>query len=226
MSNSPREIEPSERALDKPAQSVAAGRPESGFFQRLRDVARPGLMYAVPPVVVLALVGVSWEIWTRISNTPEYIVPAPTKVVARLVGDIGFFAGHGAVTLGEAIAGFLLGAAVALVGATLMAHSRVIERSLFPLAILVKVTPGGSGSAAVRNMVRVRADPEGSDSVADHVLSSAGERGYGISVRGSRCAGLHALAAEPRGRRCSSRSGYRAPCRTCLPRSASRYHCR
>ena len=36
---------------------------------------------------------------------------------------------------------FLLGAAVALVGATLMAHSRVIERSLFPLAILVKVTP-------------------------------------------------------------------------------------
>ncbi len=141
MSNSPREIEPSERALDKPAQSVAAGRPESGFFQRLRDVARPGLMYAVPPVVVLALGGVSWEIWTRISNTPEYIVPAPTKVIARLSGDMGFFAGHGAVTLAEAIAGFLLGAAVALVGATLMAHSRVAERSLFPLAILVKVTP-------------------------------------------------------------------------------------
>ena len=141
MSNSPREIEPSERALDKPAQSVAARRPESGFFQRLRDVARPGLMYAVPPVVVLALGGVSWEIWTRISNTPEYIVPAPTKVIARLSGDMVFFAGNGAVTLGEAIAGFLLGAAVALVGATLMAHSRVAERSLFPLAIMVKVTP-------------------------------------------------------------------------------------
>ena len=138
---SSREIVPSERALDKPAQSVATGRTESGFFQKLRDGARPGLMYAVPPAAVMALGGVSWEIWTRISNTPEYIVPAPTKVVARLAGDIGFFAGHGAITLGEAIAGFLLGAAVALVGATLMAHSRVIERSLFPLAILVKVTP-------------------------------------------------------------------------------------
>ncbi len=127
--------------MDRPVRPIAARRRGSGFLQKLLDGARPGLMYAIPPAAVLALCGVSWEIWTRISKTPEYILPAPTKVLARLVGDIGFFAGHGAVTLGEAIAGFLLGAAIALVGATLMAHSRVMERSLFPLAILVKVTP-------------------------------------------------------------------------------------
>ncbi len=141
MSSSPREIEPRERALDKAVKSTADGRLESGFFQKLLSGVRPGLIYAIPPAAALTLVGVAWEVWTRVSNTPEYIVPTPTRVVARLVGDVGFFAGHGAVTLGEAIAGFLLGAAVALVGATLMAHSRVIERSLFPLAILVKVTP-------------------------------------------------------------------------------------
>ena len=35
----------------------------------------------------------------------------------------------------------MLGAAVAFTGATLMAHSRFLERTLLPIAILVKVTP-------------------------------------------------------------------------------------
>ena len=91
--------------------------------------------------MALALGGVVWELWTRVRDVPEYIVPAPSRVLLRLFDDLGFFAAEGAFTLGEALAGFTLGAAVALVGATLMAHSRFIERSLFPLAILVKVTP-------------------------------------------------------------------------------------
>ena len=127
--------------MDKVVKSTAIGRLGGGFFHRLRSRVRLGLIYTAPPAVALTLVAAAWEVWTRVSDTPEYIVPAPTRVVARLVGDVGFFAGHGAVTLSEAIAGFLLGAAAALVGATLMAHSRVIERSLYPLAILVKVTP-------------------------------------------------------------------------------------
>ena len=41
----------------------------------------------------------------------------------------------------EATAGFALGTLVALAGATAMAHSRLMERALFPVAVLVKVTP-------------------------------------------------------------------------------------
>ena len=52
-----------------------------------------------------------------------------------------YFIAQGAVTLGEAVAGFALGSIAALVGAALMAHSRFIERSLYPVAILIKVTP-------------------------------------------------------------------------------------
>ena len=101
----------------------------------------PVLLYTLPPAVALIVVGLVWEVWTRASNTPEYIIPAPSVIFARLFEDPGFFASHGMVTLAEAIGGFVLGTAVALVGATLMAHSRIIERSLYPLAILVKVTP-------------------------------------------------------------------------------------
>ena len=108
--------------------------------RRLR-VTRIGLSYVLPPVIALTLAGIVWELWTRLTGVPTYIVPAPSEVLDRLIGDIGFFAGEGAVTLAEALAGFALGTAVALVGAALMTHSRFIERSLLPLAILVKVTP-------------------------------------------------------------------------------------
>jgi NitT/TauT family transport system permease protein len=84
---------------------------------------------------------VGWELWVRLADVPVYIVPGPLKVLRRLFGDVGFFAGHGATTLMEAGAGFLLGSLVAVVAATLMAHSRLLERILLPLAVVVKVTP-------------------------------------------------------------------------------------
>ncbi len=100
-----------------------------------------GLAYVVPPALILLVCALVWEVWTRSSDVPEYILPAPSTVLARLLSDPGLFAREGAVTLGEALLGFVVGAAVALIGATLMAHSRAVERGLYPLAILVKVTP-------------------------------------------------------------------------------------
>ena len=101
----------------------------------------PPLLYLLPSAVALALLMGIWELWVRAAGVAVYIVPAPSDVLGRLLGDAGYFAGHGAVTLLEAAAGFLLGAAVAAAAATVMAHSRLLERTLFPLAILVKVTP-------------------------------------------------------------------------------------
>jgi len=97
--------------------------------------------YVLPPGLALLISGIVWESWVRIADVAEYIVPAPTAIAADLFGDIGQFAMHGAVTLGEALAGFALGATVAIVGAVVMSLSRTLERSLLPLAVLVKVTP-------------------------------------------------------------------------------------
>ena len=75
------------------------------------------------------------------ADIPEYIVPAPSAALSRLFGDLAYFAGESAVTLGEAVAGFALGSLAALAAAALMAHSRIAERALYPIAILIKVTP-------------------------------------------------------------------------------------
>ena len=97
--------------------------------------------YLLPLTVALTLLAVGWHLWTQVAHVPVYLVPGPLDVLERLVGDIGFFARHGAITFMHALAGFSLGSAVAISGATLMAHSRFLERSLFPLAVLVKVIP-------------------------------------------------------------------------------------
>ena len=129
--------------MNKPADTPAPASAATTPRVRRRSLAPRVVWLAVslPPLLALALACVGWELWTRIAGVPVYIVPAPSVVFARLFGDLPFFIMHGAVTLGEALAGFALGTAVALVGATLMAHSRLIERSLYPIAILVKVTP-------------------------------------------------------------------------------------
>lgn len=128
---------PSPRA----ASSRARCRSSPGDPGRRGSPALIWVLLSLPPAFALALLCIGWEIWTRLAGVPEYLVPAPSVVFARLFGDVPFFAMHGVITLAEALAGFALGSAVALIGATLMAHSRLIERSLYPLAILVKVTP-------------------------------------------------------------------------------------
>ena len=124
-----------------PVHPVSSVRPEPVEGQpRLAARAAP-LAYILPPALAIAVAIAIWEAWVRAASIPIYIVPTPSVVIARLSSDLAFFALHGGITLAEALAGFALGAAVAFTGATLMAHSRFLERTLFPIAILVKVTP-------------------------------------------------------------------------------------
>ncbi len=102
---------------------------------------RPLAWYVLPPAAALSLLAVAWEAWTRLAGVPSYIIPSPSAVLGRLASDPGYFALHGAVTILEAAGGFLVGASVAVVMGVAMAHSRTVERTLFPIALLVKVTP-------------------------------------------------------------------------------------
>ncbi len=102
---------------------------------------RPFLRALTPPLLALTAALAAWETFVRLRDVPEYLLPPPSAIAQRLAEDPAFFARQGAVTLSGALAGFALGAAVALLLAVAMAHSRFLERSLFPLAIMVKVTP-------------------------------------------------------------------------------------
>lgn len=93
------------------------------------------------PVLALAAGFAFWEAWTRGRHIAIYLVPPPSRVLERLGDDPTFFVGQGLITLYEALLGLAIGGGVALAIAVAMAHSRLAEKALFPIAILIKVTP-------------------------------------------------------------------------------------
>lgn len=103
-----------------------------GYRERLAGGTAP---------VVLLLVVLIWEASVRAMSVPVYILPAPSAIGERLVTRAPFFLTNAVTTLTEAIGGFLVGSLIAMLLATAMVHSRLAERVLYPLALLVKVTP-------------------------------------------------------------------------------------
>ena len=88
-------------------------------------------------IVVLAL----WEIVVRVKGVPHYVLPPPSMVVEALVTNWGTLQNNLAITLaitGAALAGAIL---IGLVVAVIFAESRFAERSFFPYAVILQVTP-------------------------------------------------------------------------------------
>ena len=102
-----------------------------------REVA----LTVAPPLAAALLLVLVWELWIRVREVPLYLAPAPSRVIETLGEDPARFIEAGGVSAQHALGGLLLGAGSAFLLGVLMAHSRVIERSIYPFAILVKVTP-------------------------------------------------------------------------------------
>lgn len=102
---------------------------------------RSGLVRYVAPLTGLALLFGGWELYVRVADVRPLTLPAPSRIVGHLVDNPSFYVRNGWVTLREALVGFALALAIALVIATAMAHSRFVERATMPVIVLVQSTP-------------------------------------------------------------------------------------
>lgn len=110
-------------------------------FERRRGPKAPTLMRVLAPVVgVVGFLGL-WQAWVRIFDVKQFVLPAPWDIFRHLASDPGFYVDAARTTMWEAFLGFTLALVVALAVATVMAHSRFVERAVMPLAVLVQVTP-------------------------------------------------------------------------------------
>ncbi|MBS9479277.1 ABC transporter permease [Ancylobacter radicis] len=93
------------------------------------------------PLAVLALALLGWDLIVTLNKLPPYILPSPALVLETLVKDHVVLLNSMLVTLRTTGIALLLamlgGVALALVFAT----SRIIEFSLFPIAVILQVTP-------------------------------------------------------------------------------------
>ena len=93
------------------------------------------------PVATLVLLVAAWEALVRIAQIPHYTLPAPSLVAATLAANFGSLAGSWWFTLKITFGALLLAAAGGVAIASVFALSRRVEAALFPIAVVLQVTP-------------------------------------------------------------------------------------
>ena len=95
----------------------------------------------VLPIALLALGVLIWDLVVRLKGIPPYVLPGPGLVFTTIISDWPTLSESLLVTLVITFEGFLL----ALVGgvglALLFNHSRLVEYSLYPYAVILQATP-------------------------------------------------------------------------------------
>jgi len=91
-------------------------------------------------VAILAIL-VAWEVGTIVLETPRYLVPAPTVIVDAALQDGGRLLPELGRTLTEALAGFALGSASAILLAVAVQRSRTFELTALPPIMVLQSVP-------------------------------------------------------------------------------------
>jgi len=114
-------------ASSRPARS-SARRTVRGF-----EAAAPWLFGAALLIV--------WEAAVRLGHVPSFMLPSPSAIGASLVGDFPRLFPSLVFTVGVTVLAFLAAASLGLLLALVMTSSRWMERTLFPYAVILQVTP-------------------------------------------------------------------------------------
>lgn len=95
----------------------------------------------IPAVAFIVWVLAVWEGVVKLFFVPEYLVPAPSVVLVRLVSMKSLLFAHTSITAMESAVGFALGASFGIMLAVAFVHSRTMEMSVYPYAIALKTVP-------------------------------------------------------------------------------------
>jgi ABC-type nitrate/sulfonate/bicarbonate transport system permease component len=103
------------------------------------DLVRIGSRLApLLPIIVLLAV---WELAVRITQTPQWLLPAPSAVWRALVQDRDLLFPNALVTLWEVLLGFALAVFAGIGLGIAIYRSRLLERLLYPLVIGSQTIP-------------------------------------------------------------------------------------
>lgn len=94
----------------------------------------------LPLATLLALL-LAWEALVRLAQIPHYTLPAPSLVLRTLLDNFGSLAASWWFTLKITFGALALACAGGVAIASVFALSRGVERALFPLAVVLQVTP-------------------------------------------------------------------------------------
>lgn len=94
----------------------------------------------LPAAFVLLLLAV-WEIVAQFGDVPEYILPAPTAIGARVISSWAVLWDATLITTSEVLAGFAIGVALGIGLAIPIAYSPLVRNTLYPLIVASQAVP-------------------------------------------------------------------------------------
>lgn len=93
------------------------------------------------PAAVLAGAAILWELAVRIFQIPGYVLPSPIQVARVLIQERAVLAGHGLVTVGEALAGMGISLALAVALGIAMDCFPLMRRGIYPILVVTQTVP-------------------------------------------------------------------------------------
>lgn len=97
--------------------------------------------YYAGPIIAFILFLTLWQVIPIVASIPHFILPKPTDVFQAAVSDWSILQAAIQVTVLESLIGFLLSAVIGISSSVLLASSKIIERSLYPYAIVLQSIP-------------------------------------------------------------------------------------
>ena len=106
-----------------------------------RLARRESMLRVVVPSAIIVGLFLLWEVLVRVNNVPHYIIPAPSLILTTLFENWGTLS----AALWFTVKLTLLALAAAIVGGVLIAVAfalfKWVEIGLFPIAVILQVTP-------------------------------------------------------------------------------------
>ena len=95
----------------------------------------------IAPVLIFISILLVWELMVLGLKIPEYILPSPSMIITEIFTNLNELLYHTSITMFEAVAGFLIANALALIFSVIFVHSKSVENSLYPYIIGLRVSP-------------------------------------------------------------------------------------
>ncbi|MCR2805910.1 ABC transporter permease [Paenibacillus soyae] len=123
------------------AETIQAGTLEPEVKKRKADWRQTFVHYYLGPIIAFVVVTALWQLVPSWLGMKPFIFPKPTDVLEAAVQDWSILWEAVRITVVESVIGFLLSAIIGIGVSVLLASSLILERSIYPYAIILQTIP-------------------------------------------------------------------------------------
>ncbi|MEZ4670923.1 MAG: ABC transporter permease [Anaerolineae bacterium] len=101
----------------------------------------PRIMHALPALLLVVIILVGWELFTKVFNIQQFLLPSPSAILAAFVDNGEQLLVSARMAIFESAGGLLLGTMLATTAGFIAARWNVAGRALIPFAIGLNAVP-------------------------------------------------------------------------------------